>query len=366
MMTKLAKGGDSMGRGTQTELALICHWPHDKAYWLDEALRRQGFCVTRFSRKWGHRSRARSRVRSYVDALTLGARAAWFADRHGAVVVTDSDGHRPGVFAAIVPPVKRLHRRPVLCSNLILFDRPGTRTSMRKLLYRLALRNPRTYFTVSNASLRQHYAELLRADPDRFLVLPDCYAPGHRAFAQHDPSSDGGYVFAGGEAARDWQTTIAVATACPEIPFLLVARKQRWPNLAVPSNVELKFDISLADFHETMRNARLQLVLLTNDVVTAGLVVVTHAALMGSLVIASRTAATDGYFPPESADCLVPMYDAGAVASLVRRYWTDAEARQRAAERFQRHVMGYCSPEAYSAVIADTIRRLQKASAAHD
>ena len=356
-----------MGSGTQTDLALICHWPHDKAYWLDDALRKRGFCVTRFSRKWksGQLGEVQGRVRSYVDALRLGAWAAWFADRHGTVVVA-SEGGLAGVFAAIVPPVKGLHRRPVLCTNLILYDRPGMTTSLRKLLYRLALRNPRIIFTVSSGSLRQHYAALLRADPGRFLVLSDCYAPGHRSFAQHDPTCDGGYVFAGGDAARDWPTTIAVAQACPEIPFHFVALRRTWPDLAVPPNVQLEFDVPLADFWEATRNARLVLVLLTNDVVTAGLIVVTHAALMGSTVIASRTAATEGYFPPANADLLVPMGDAERVVGLVRYYWNDAEARQRAAERLQHHVMESYSPEAYSTVIADTIRRLQEASAPQD
>jgi hypothetical protein len=304
-------------------------------------------------------------VRSYASDLRLGARAAWFADRHDGVVVSD-DGGMAGVLAAIVPPVKGFRRRPVLRTNLILFDKPGMARSMRKLLFRLALRNPRTVFTVSSGRLSQDLAALLRADPGRFVVLSDCYAPGHRSFAQCDPTCDGGYVFAGGAAARDWQTTIAVAEACPGIPFRFVALRRTWPDLEVPPNVQLEFDVPLEEFWETTRNARLVLVLLTDDVVTAGLIVVTHAALMGSTVIASRTAATEGYFPPADADLLVPIGDTEKVAEIIQKYWDDAEARQRAAERLQRHVLESYSPEAYSFVIADTIRRLQGVCASGD
>jgi hypothetical protein len=352
-----------VGRTTQANVALICHWPEDKPYWLEEALGEHGFRVTRFSRKWGRRRGGPLRtVRSYLAAIRLGSRVARFADKNNATVITDSDGHMAGVFAAILPPAQGLRRRPVLCANLILFDKPGILTSMRKLLYRLALRNPRTAFTVSSCSLRQSYADMLGADPERFLVLPDCYAPAHRSLSQHDPAHDGGYVFAGGEAARDWQTTIAAAQACPEIPFLLVARRRSWPNLALPSNVTLKLDIPLAEFLEASRNARLVLALLTNDVVTAGLIVVTHAALMGSLVIASRTAATEGYFPPKCADLLVPMHDMKTVVDRVRRYWNDSEARRKAAEDLRRFVIEAHSPEAYSAAMADKARHLQTAS----
>ncbi|MGZ4199131.1 MAG: glycosyltransferase family protein [Thermoleophilia bacterium] len=354
---------DPIRGGTPISVAHTLEWPRDKPHWLEEALADQGFSVTRFSGKWGRRTGVLRSARLHVAALWQGSRAAWHADRHDGAVVAGGH-HMAGVYAAVVPPTRGVRRRPVLYLNLILFDRPSLKTSLRKSLCRLALRNPRTIFTVSSTSLCRHYAELLRTDPERFLVLPDCYAPAHRSFAQHDPEHDGGYVFVGGEAARDWETALAVAKACPEIPFLFVARKRSWPQLATPANVELRFDLPLSDFWEAARNARLALVPLTSDVVTAGLIVVTHAALMGTLVIASRTAATEGYFPPEGAELLVPMFDAARAVELVQRYWSDAEARRSAAEHLQRHVVEFHSPEAFGAVVATMIRRLQKPGAA--
>jgi hypothetical protein len=287
--------------------------------------------------------------------MVLGWRAARFAVKHDAAIVADSDGHWPGLYAAIsLLPVRR-PRPPVLCINLLLFDRPGFRTTVRKWLYRLALENAETTFTVSTPELQRHYAQMLHAGLERFVPLPDCYAPHHRSFAQHDPMHDGGYVFVGGDAARDWDTASQAARLCSDIAFVFVAFRRRWREVTLPPNVDMRFDVPLAEFHRLMRDSRLIVVPLNDAVVTAGIIVVRHGALMGCPVLATSTPAVDLYFPPESRDFLVPRGDAPALAVRIQRFWDDADARRLAAERFRSFVLDHHSPEAYMAVVASLI-----------
>ena len=332
--------------------ALICHWPEGQAYWLEDALRGEAFSVTRFSAPWGQ---TRGPVASRLQTLSLGWRAARFAASRGAAIVADSDGHDAGVCAAVALLFRR-SRRPVLCINLILWDGPGLRSRLRKLLYRLALKNPDCTFTVSTSEPLDYYARLLTARADRFVVLPDCYTPGHRRFRQHETDDDGGYVFVGGDAARDWETAIAAAQACSSIPFLFVAFKRHWPNLALPPNVKLALDLPLDDFIEALRSCRLSLVLLTDSTVTAGLNVVKYGALMGSLVITTKTPATQKYHPSECEDLLVPMSNPASVVQLINDYWTDQDGRTEAATRLQQHVLESHSPEAFVNTITAHLR----------
>ena len=347
---------EAMSNGNQMRIALICHWPADKPYWLEDLLRDQGFSVTRFSYRWGRRRSRLRAIGSYAEAMFLGGRAKRFAAIHGAVIVASSEGHRAGVFASIAPVMHGHWRPPALCMNLMLYDKPGPRTGLRKLLYRTALLNRRITFTVSTGDLRDHYARLLATRSERFVVLPDCYAPGHRALPQHDPVDDGGYAFVGGDAARDWETAIAAARACPTVSFLFVARSRSWRNVDLPPNVELRFDLPLGDFFEAMRRSRLVLVPLSNDVVTAGIIVVTHGAIMDSLVIATRTPATELYYPPECSDLLMPMGDTRSFANCIRKYWEDEHERRAAADRLQAFVLEHHSPEAYAQAVGSWVR----------
>jgi hypothetical protein len=341
-------------RAANDGIVLICHWPDGQAYWLEDALVEEGFSVTRFSAPWGQSSGGL--LASRLQTFSLGWRAARFAASRGVAIVADSDGHDAGVCAAIASLLFCRSHRPVLCINLIFWDRVGLRSRLRRFLYRLALSNPETTFTVSTNQLREHYTDLLRTRAERFVVLPDCYTPGHRGFRQHDTADDGGYVFVGGDAVRDWETAIAVAEACSSVPFLFAAFKRHWPDLAVPPNVKLTFDLSLDDFIEAFRNCRMSLVLLTDATVTAGLNVVKYGALMGSLVLSTRTPATQRYYPPQCKDLLVPMSDPATVAQRIGEYWDDQDARSEAAASFQKHVLDNHSPEAYVQTIAAHLR----------
>jgi glycosyltransferase involved in cell wall biosynthesis len=333
-------------------VVLLCHWPADRAYWLEDLLRDHRLTVQRFSSPWGKSRQQSGPLAGYVSSLRLGWRAARAAARKQGVVVADTTAHMAGVFAAVVPASWSLRRAPALCLNLILYDKPGWRTLARKSLYRLALANKRAMFTVSNGDLRDHYARMLRASPERFTVLPDCYSPGHREFRQHDSSEEEGYVFVGGEAARDWATAMEAARLCPTTQFIFVARERRWKDRSLPDNVELRFDLPLNDFYEVMRRSSLVVVPLNNEIVTAGLIVVTHGALMGCPVLATRTPAVESYYPSESQDLLVPPRDPVALADRISRYEEDPGARDAAAAALRAFVLQNHSPEAYAGAVA--------------
>ena len=77
----------------------------------------------------------------------------------------------------------------------------------------------------------------------------------------------------------------------------------------------------------------------------AGVIVVTHGALMGCPVLATNTPATRQYSPPESRDLLVPRWVMrAAMAERIERLWDDPDARRVAAERLHDYVVASSQP----------------------
>ena len=350
---------ETIDSAARDEVLFIHRWPAGKPFWLEEMLGEEQFAVTRCSR-WRRPLLKGSlhRLELRVQSAALGWKAARHALRRRVLVLAgDFDA---GIVCAIVLRLLR-QRAPVLCLNMIFVDDPTPRARLRKLLQRLALGNPGTHFTVNNPSLRRDYARLLHVGEERFTVLADCCAPHVEVTAPDERRDAGDYVFVGGDSARDWRTAVAVAAACHPIPFVFVLRQGQWPDLPVPPNVELRFDLPLAEFWATVRGSRLVLVPLLRPV-TAGLIVLTRAASMGSLVIATRTAATEQYYPPECRQLLVPMFDAAALAERVTQYWHDTEARLEAAKRQQAYMLERHSARAYAATIASELRHARDAA----
>jgi hypothetical protein len=329
-----ARPGTEVQDGKQ-RLALICHWPADASYWVADALAGQGYRVTRFSRPWGRKRRSRR-----LSFVWLGIRAGCFAQYHRCPVVADYDGNMAGLVAALLGA-------HVLCLNLIFREHHKLR---RKLLYRAALANPHTLFTASSETLCEHYATFFRARRQRFIALPDCYKPEDR---NQEPTTSNEYVFCGGAAARDWPAMLAVAKARPEIPFLFIARRAYWPGLAVPPNVRLKFDVPLGEFFQATRGSQVFLILLTDEVMTAGLIVLKQAAFLGAVPICTRTEATEAYVADDTL--LVDRGDSGTAAALVDTYWRDPVRRRQKAEEVRAYVLEHHSPERYAAMIAQTL-----------
>ena len=340
-------------------ISLIHNWSRTEPFWLERQLRDEGFRVESYAPhafrfRWRGRPRA---LISHVDTMLLGWQAARRAASEDGCVVATGD-YMAGIFSSLTPPPFGHHRPPVLCVNMILYDKPGTRTRLRKFLHRLAISHSTVRFTVSTAEQCDHYARLLGANRERFVALTDCWAPVHRGFLRHNVEDDGGYVFVGGEAARDWKTALSVAECLGEIPFVFVARRRRWHDMPLPPNIDLIFDLPLPEFMETMAGARVVLLPLIEDSPTAGLLVLTHAGLMGRFVLVTRTPFTEQYFPPECQDLLVPVSDSGALVERITRWWSNHDDRTAAATRLRAYILERHSPEAYAERIAGEVGRM--------
>ncbi len=334
---------------------LLDYWVpvHNRKYWLQTKLEDLGLEVhVEWIRDYDMANR-RVRWRKLIlwkQYFQLGLRGARIARARGGIVVAWN--FIPGAFAALVSRLRRRPGPPVVGLNMIYYDKGRVLNSTRSAIYRFAGGRGHLLLTVSSHSLRRQYVDRFGFRSEQVSVLHDAWQP---EYPTARPSlDDGGYVFSGGEAARDWGTLLSVARACPHIPFKVVARRMRWKQTDVPRNVQVRFDTSEEEFYSLAAGARLVLLPLL-DRVTSGLIVLVRSVLLGRPVLGTQTPGMMPYFPADCRDLLVGIGDAEQMASKVQHYWNDPDLRLIKAQSLQDHVIAEFSPDAYARQVADLV-----------
>ena len=342
---------------SDSKVVLLVDWVvGDNAFWLSELLAERGSqVVTLGIPDYSMRNREVKwrKVLLWWQYLVLGYRGVQLARRSSAIVV--SWNFIPGIFAVLVSRILPSPRVRVVSLNAIAYRKGTIYDFVRGLMYRTAFASGRLWLTVNSEEVRRLYEEQFGFLPERVEVLHDCWT---RDYELGDPGRrDEGHIFVGGEAARDWPLVLEVAARRPEVRFELVARRKDWPPAATcPPNVHLQFDTSDKEFYGLVEGSRLVLIPLSSTV-TAGLIVLIRSALLGRLVLATRTPATEACYPAELDHLLVHTGDAIGFCTLIDALWHDDDVRVEAARSLQDHVYESRTPHEFADRVADLVRR---------
>lgn len=344
-------------RMTQPGLVVLVDWRlGDQPFWLSELLKERGFTVQVLGIP---NYEMRNRIVKWRKLLlwwqyaVLGWRGARLARRTGSTIVAWN--FIAGVFATLASQCARAPRPAVVSLNAIAFAKGRLHNAGRALAYRLAFATDRLWLTVNSEELRELYEEWFGFKRSRVEVLRDCWTS---AYLLGDPSEVGDpYVFSGGEASRDWPVLLQIAEECPDIPFEVVARRKYWPSaLQLPANVHVQFDTSEDAFYTLVEHSRLVLVPLKTEV-TAGLIVLIRAALLGRLVISTRTPATESCYPAELRGSLSDIGDAAGLRATLEHFWNDGSSRLHAARALYDFIHTERSPAVFADRVADLARQ---------
>lgn len=344
---------ESMRLSVATENRMPVVLAVDRHEWLPNYLAAQGFDAKLFTVSAARIAGIRL-LQDVVDAVRVAVGASSTAKKRKAVLVCWN--LRTAMVAALLGSISASKRVPLVAINMIVMPKSGIRGLLRDYLYRAICRRTPLWATVNSEWLRQSYLNAYHFSPERVRVLSDCWLPHWVKESAQPTHQDGGYVFSGGRAARDWRTVVEAARALPAIPFRVIAQRADWPeHLDVPHNLDVVFDSSLDYFWESARNARIAVVCLSSNV-TSGLVVVILASLMGRPVICTRTPASELYYPVEVPEMLIELGDHAGLARCVNSLWADSERRLDAARAVQNHILSTHSPELYARRLARIIR----------
>jgi hypothetical protein len=324
------------------------------AHWIATGLARRGYQIALLDIP-GYSTRNRLvRWRKAIlwwQYLGLATRGLRLAGRGDATIV--STNFHVGTLAAALSRLRRGSRPNVLALNAIVREKAPALAWARTHLYRLAFGGGSLRLTVNSQENALRYQLMFGFDEQLVSVVNDPWAPHYPVEDRSDAGSDS--IFCGGEAARDWDTFFAVARGHPRISFVGVAPSQDWSSGArIPSNVEMRFDIPESEFYERLEKARIVLLPLKGSV-TAGLIVLVRSALLGRLILATKTPATESYYPTDRSELLVAEGDIQAFSKLIDRYWDDAPARRAAAADVKAHILEHRSPDSYLDAVASLL-----------
>lgn len=252
----------------------------------------------------------------------------------------------PGVFCSIFSKIIMRNRHPVISLNMIAHNKGIINNLIRDFIYKFSFTKTDIFITVNSEEYRKFVISKYRINPNNIFVLNDpvdIIPP-----IIYKDTEDEGYVFSGGEAARDWDTLMRAAFLCPEIPFVIIARKKYWKfGENIPPNIKVYFDTSAEVFYSMALKSRL-VVLPLNSFATAGLIVLKNCVLLNRLVISSETPATKLYYPLTCRDLLVPIGDSKRMAEKIKEYYGSPSKRERKIKLQKDHIINNFSQKVYT------------------
>ena len=150
-----------------------------------------------------------------------------------------------------------------------------------------------------------------------------CVRFAHSLWSRADgPVGDGGYVFAGGDSLRDWETLVAAVGAL-DVPVRIGTNN---PLPALPGNVT-GGPVTPHEYDELLADARVVVVPMRAAVRRgAGLITYLNAMALGKPVIVADTPAAREYVEHERTGILVPPEDPAALRAAVEWAFDPANA----------------------------------------
>lgn len=207
----------------------------------------------------------------------------------------------------------------------------------------------------SSQSEAAYYRRVFGWDEGKTAFVPFHADP---SLIREAPNDGEDYVIAAGRSFRDYPTFLKAVAGLPT-RVIVVASPSAMGGHPVPENVELRFDIPLAELNELLEKARVVALPLEERQISTGQTVLLQAMSLGKPVVATRTAGTEDYVRDRFDGMLVPPRDPAAMRAAIETLLHDASLRKRIAANALRAIGTRHLPQQYVNYIA---RALQAAN----
>lgn len=295
-------------------------------------------------RNW-HQSAAKAGVREWFQRLQQ-ARQAYAHSDSGIITVFPQLAATTGLLKFV-----ERSKRPLVAW---LFNTEGLHTPLKRSVARACLGRVDRFVVHSTREI-DGYAELLGLPADRFEFVPLQYGAVVETERPRDQAEP--YVFATGSGHRDYETFFD-AVGRTGLRTMVLASDRVLAGLTVPPNVEILDQLPRPEIRRLVRHARVNVVPMNDDALTAGLVTIVEAFRHGrSLVITQRGGIEDYVFEGKNALC-PPLYDAGAMAEAISTMWHDDGLRAELDANASRFADDNCTDEAAGRSLIRILDRL--------
>lgn len=185
----------------------------------------------------------------------------------------------------------------------------------------------------------ERYSKHFSIPLDKFRLLLMAYQD-----ADMRPASDEGYVFAGGNQGRDWETFMA---AVEHIPFPVRCFTSRPIPVRIPPNVIIDA-VSRAEFYDRMAAASCVVVPVRQEALrVTGTTTWINAMGMGKVVIATEPYGAPDYMEEGVSGFFVEHGDITGLRERILRVMMDAGLRQRVGAAARSRALAEFSPAAF-------------------
>ncbi len=225
--------------------------------------------------------------------------------------------------ASMVGAQKQLRRKndmPIVS----WFFNTSTDSAIRIVPARLSLRAVDKFVVHSSREI-EAYASQLAIDPGRFEYVPLQYGGDidDSPLEEEKP-----FIFATGSGHRDYATFFD-AVAKTGHRTIVLASEHALANTTPPPNVEILEQLPKPEIRKMIRRARINVVPMSTNGLTAGLVTIVDAFCHGRGLVATARPGVEDYLLDSENSLLVPPSDAGAMAEALEAMWGDDILRQQ-------------------------------------
>lgn len=169
------------------------------------------------------------------------------------------------------------------------------------------------------------------------------------------PPSAQPYLFSAGRSSRDYQLLLRVAA---RVPYPLRIACGSLAQESLPPNVSVLRNCHGSDYLRELTAARLVVIPLSEDAISAGQMVLLEAMALGKPVIVSDTVTTREYVTHLDNAFLVDQGCDDPMQAAIERLWNDAELAETIGSRARQTFVNRHSLESYARNIVECLKRI--------
>lgn len=264
---------------------------------------------------------------------------AWQACRtaaaQGGVLV--SHGPRPALYSGLLAP----QLCPRVRHLVYAFNFTELPSGPQRALMARAYRRPERLITFSTHEC-DLYAEAFGIPRERLQMIPWAANPLPEP-AGGPPPMAGDYLCAIGGQGRDYATLAAAMRSLPDRRLIIVGNPDSLRGLDLPSNVQARSAIPLAEVATILHHARCMALPLRGGEVPCGHVTIVSAMHAGKAIVATDSLGVHDYLRHEDNAPLCRPGHAGDLAAAIERLMREPDTCTRLGEAGRDFATRYCS-----------------------
>ena len=342
-------------KNQKSKITLVVDWnPSAEGFWLKDELEKLGFEVKLIGLigfTFKDRTIKWRKILLWIKYLLTGLKTIKLTKK-GEIII--SWNFIIGSYIAFVAKLLHIDRK-ILSLNLIAHQKGFFNELLRNIVYKQAFVNDNFYATVNSQKLIDKYNESFKSKSHKYFVLNDPYDPESEIA---DFQQNKSFVFAGGEAARDWNLLFEVAQRLPEISFKIIVRRKYFNIEKKLPNVSIEFDTSLQYFYQKMKESSLVVISLNSDA-PSGILVLHRAALLSKPIIATETSITKTYITNNENGILIPMHDVNSLKNGIKNLFNNQDLSKEFATNLNNRILNEYSPQHYTHKLVEILNKIK-------